>query len=164
MKPFLHIISIVAILFLTACGEDDSLSINADMCNESPSSENCRTFFESDWSSEDEFQEYLQGNWQQIAKGNSWVAPFCENLDSDQRIRFSYSADGVFSYTLPSGERASTDYDIDLQCGIAPPCRYVIDYEEVLGFRPDFQNMCAVYAFYDFRASDGEYEVYVKDN
>lgn len=164
MKKHFFLTLAMVILAFPACSEDDSVSINADLCNESPSSENCRSILDSDWSSEDEFREYLLGNWQQIARGNSWVAPFCENLEPDQRTRFRYSPDGIFSYTLPNGETGSTNYEVSLQCGIVPPCRYIILYDEQLDFSPQFDHMCSAYAFFDDRPADGDYGVYVRDN
>ncbi|MEL6669609.1 MAG: hypothetical protein AAFO91_18790 [Bacteroidota bacterium] len=164
MKVSPSLLLLLVAMLCLGCDDDNGISIPTDFCSEAPSDENCLSLITTDWESEEAFRNAIIGDWEVVAFEGPWVSVPCSNLEPEDRIRFTFSADGVYTYTLPDGQTETTSFQVGQLCGFAPPCEYIIEYEdESIGYRPFFQNTCFGFSFVDDRPLDGGLEVYVRN-
>lgn len=157
-----------AILFFGGCDDDENLfdPPERDYCTEGVPMEDCMVELTEDDMSVEEFEDWLIGDWQLVARDYSDLLEStpCETGLEDE-VRFSFSADGIYSYELADGWTGSSAYVVGTWCGFVPPCFIQITYDDVnLAFTPSFQAICSFgVGWSDNRPVDGNLEVYERE-
>ncbi|MEM8586243.1 MAG: hypothetical protein AAGF87_18355, partial [Bacteroidota bacterium] len=143
MKVSPSLLLLLVTMLCLGCDDDNGISIPTDFCSEAPSSENCLSLATTDWESAEAFRNAIIGDWEVVAFEEPWASVPCSNLEPEDIIRFTFSADGVYTYTFPDGQTEATSFQITVNPCAVFPCEYDIIYDNhAIGYGPFFQNTC----------------------
>ncbi|MEM7574343.1 MAG: hypothetical protein AAF433_15670 [Bacteroidota bacterium] len=157
-----------ATLLSWSCDDDDNFfdPPERDYCTEGIPTEDCIIELNENNISIDEFEDWLIGDWQLVARDNTnFLEPTPCETGLEDEVRFSFTADGIYRYELADGRTGSSAYVVGPLCGVVPPCIIQITYDDInLAFTPSFQAICPFgVAWLDERAVDGGLEVYERE-